>query len=275
LRAKPWGLWLRQVLAILRLEIKKSFVGRRLIAVYLLSLAPVALLTIRLLLPLHDEEVGNPGLGSMIFAVMFQTFTLRFAIFFGCVFIFTNLFRGEVLEKTLHYYLLTPVRREVLVAGKFLSGWVASVVFFGLSVAVSFVLVFAPHGGEFVNKYFTNGPGLKQLAGYVAVTALGCLGYGAVFLVMGLCFRNPIVPAGVVLGWEWINFLLPPLLQKISVVHYLQSICPVAVPPGPLAVLVEPTSPWISVPGLLGLTVLVILVAGIQVGRLQITYGAD
>ena len=26
--------------------------------------------------------------------------------------IFSNLFRGEMLEKTLHYYFLTPIRRE-------------------------------------------------------------------------------------------------------------------------------------------------------------------
>ena len=36
--------------------------------------------------------------------------------------IFSNLFRGEMLEKTLHYYYLTPLRRELLVAGKYLGG---------------------------------------------------------------------------------------------------------------------------------------------------------
>jgi hypothetical protein len=33
-------------------------------------------------------------------------------------------------------------------------------------------------------------------------------------LIVGLFFRNPIIPALMLYGWEWINFLLPPLLKK-------------------------------------------------------------
>jgi len=47
---------------------------------------------------------------SVIFAGVFQFFYLRLAIFFGCVGVFTNLFRGEMLDKSLHFYLLTPVQ---------------------------------------------------------------------------------------------------------------------------------------------------------------------
>ena len=62
------------------------------------------------------------GQDIQIFAGIFQFFYLRIAIFFGCVGIFSNLFRGEMMDKSLHYYMLAPVRREVLVDGKFLSG---------------------------------------------------------------------------------------------------------------------------------------------------------
>ena len=57
-------------------------------------------------------------------------------MFFGCVGIFTNLFRGEMLDKSLHFYLLTPVRREILLAGKYLAGLLATVVIFTASVAL-------------------------------------------------------------------------------------------------------------------------------------------
>jgi hypothetical protein len=50
-----------------------------------------------------------------------------------------------------------------------------------------------------------------------------------------------MIPAAAILGWEWINFLLPPALKKISVIHYLQSLCPVPVPHGPFALPAEPT----------------------------------
>ena len=34
----------------------------------------------------------------------------------------TRLIRGEMMERSLHYYLLAPVRREMLLLGKFIAG---------------------------------------------------------------------------------------------------------------------------------------------------------
>ena len=59
--------------------------------------------------------------------------------------------------------------------------------------------------------------------------------------------------------------LLPPLLKKISVIHYLNSLVPVPLSEGPLAVVVEPTPAWISVPGLLIVTALVLFLAGTRI----------
>ena len=52
-------------------------------------------------------------LNLLVFATIFRFYFLRLAVFFGCVAIFTNLVRGEMLDKSLHFYLLTPVRREI------------------------------------------------------------------------------------------------------------------------------------------------------------------
>ena len=57
-------------------------------------------------------------------------------MYFGCVGIFTYLFRGEVVERTLHYYFLSPVRREVLMAGKYFAGLITAVFFFCGSIAL-------------------------------------------------------------------------------------------------------------------------------------------
>ena len=79
------------------------------------------------------------GEDSIIFAAMFLFYYLRAGIFFGCMGIFSNLFRGEMLEKTLHYYFLTPLRRELLVAGKYLAGLIVALALFGCSVALAFL----------------------------------------------------------------------------------------------------------------------------------------
>src|ERR1700727_1565805 len=127
----------RQIAGVLRLELKKTFLSRRGWWIYFLAAGPVALTLIHWLFELRGRAHGSHSLGddSIAFAALFQFFYLRGAIFFGCVGIFCNLFRGEMLEKTLHYYYLTPVRRELLVAGKYLAGVTVAVIVFVTSAA--------------------------------------------------------------------------------------------------------------------------------------------
>ena len=114
-----------------------------------------------------------------------------------------------------------------------------------------------------------------MFAAYLTITILACIGYGAFFLVIGLFVRNPIIPALLLYGWEWINFLLPPLLKKISVIHYLNSLVPVPISEGPFAVVAEPTPAWIAIPGLVIVTALVLILAGTRIRRMEIRYGSE
>jgi ABC-type transport system involved in multi-copper enzyme maturation permease subunit len=186
-----------------------------------------------------------------------------------------NLFRGEVVDRSLHYYFLAPVRREVLVVGKYLSGLIATIVLFSITTVGSMlILYFWLYPSESAD-YFFDGAGAGQMLAYLGVTILACIGYGAVFLIVGLRFRNPIIPGLLLYGWEWINFLLPPLLKKISVIHYLQSLVPVRMSEGPFAVLVEPTPAWISVPSLIIFTGLILFLASLHIRRMEISYAGD
>ena len=276
LRSLPWGLWWTQVRAILRLEWKKNFFSRRSWWIYLAVLAPVILTASHSVVAIYRGD-ANHGLAqdSKIFASVFQFGYLRMFLFFGCAILFTNLFRGEVLNRTLHYYFLAPVRREVLAAGKYLSGLIAATVLYTASVALAYITMFMHFGPQF-EEFFYDGPGMAHLASYAGVTVLACIGYGAVFTVMGLLFRNPMIPAAVVMVWEAINTFLPPLLKKISVIFYLKSLCPVDVPiRGPMAFLVQEADPvpaWLAVTGLLLLAALAVGYAGYRARRIEISY---
>lgn len=94
-------------------------------------------------------------------------------------------------------------------------------------------------------------------------------------MVIGLIFRIPIIPALIVYGWEWINFLLPPVLKKISIIHYLHSLVPVPVNEGPLAIIGEPTPAWIAIAGMLIVTAVVLTLASLQIRRMEIKYGSE
>ncbi|HXI39686.1 MAG TPA: hypothetical protein VNH83_06890 [Bryobacteraceae bacterium] len=274
-----WNLWRDQVSAILRLEIRKNFLARRGLWIYLLAAAPAILLWAHALLNLRDGRKCDLGRDSLIFAAVFQFFYLRLAIFFGCVGVFMNLFRGEMIEKSLHYYLLAPVRREVLLAGKYLAGVMTTSIIFCTATALSLAAILVHPPRQVAEQYLFSGGGVGHMLAYTGTAALACVGYGGVFLAMGFLFRNPVIPAALVLLWESMNPFLPATLKKISVIFYLQSLCPLPVPAQGdfafLAVLAEPTPAYLAVPGLLLLTAAGLFVAARQARKLEINYGAE
>ena len=270
-----WSLWTRQILAIMRLEIRKNFLSRRALLLYLIAGSPLGLLSLFALFRMPTDDAGSFSQLSTAYAAIYGGLILRTLIFFGCAWVFMNLFRGEVVDRSLHYYFLAPVRREVLVVGKYLSGLLATVLLFSITTVGSMlILYFSLYPSESA-RYFFEGAGAAQMLAYLGVTILACIGYGAVFLLVGLRFRNPIIPGLLLYGWEWINFLLPPLLKKLSVIHYLQSLVPVPMSEGPFAVLVEPTPAWIAVPSLLLFTGVVLFLASLYIRRMEISYAGD
>ena len=195
-------LWLIQILAVLRLEMRKTFFAKRGLWIYLLALAPLAIFASHSVHMINRGRLCDFADDTNIFATAFQIFHMRLAIFFGCLGIFMNLFRGEVLDKSLHFYFLAPIRREVLLAGKYLAGLLAAVVIFTLSTVAQMTALYAHFPWRLIQNYLEVGNGWSHVAAYIGVTALACIGYGSVFLAAGALFRNPIIPAATVLVWE-------------------------------------------------------------------------
>ncbi|MBP7586472.1 MAG: hypothetical protein KBA72_00870 [Thermoanaerobaculia bacterium] len=268
--------WLRQVRAMLGLELRKTFLRPRALPVVLVAFLPVILLALRMLATrlqaIPAEAVGDV---AQTYGVIFQLFFVRLVVFFGCFGIFTYLIRGEMLERSLHFYFLAPLRRDVFVVGKYLAGVVAGSALFGTSVLLQIGLCFLTGATPGGRAYLLSGPGAGQAMAYLGVTVLAVIGYGAVFLALGMLVKNPMIPAALILGWEWINFLLPPALKKLSVIHYLQSLCPVPVPHGPFALPAEPTPAVLALLGLLALAAALLFFASRRARRLEILYSTD
>ena len=273
--APPWSLWARQTLALLRLELGKSLLSRRALLLYLLAALPLMLLALLVVFPPDGEEFKVFPRMHQFFSVLFNGLILGTIVFFGCAWVFMNLFRGEIVDRSLHYYFLSPVRREVLVVGKYLSGLATAILLFGGTTLLSLLLFYFPHFPAESTRFFFEGAGLGRALTYLGIVVLACVGYGAMFLLIGLFFRNPVIPALLLYGWEWLNFLLPPLLKKLSVIHYLHSLDPVPIPDSPFAVLAQPTPAWLSVPGLVIFTLLVLALAGLHIRRMEINYLGD
>ena len=265
-----WSLWSQQALTIMKMELKRYILARRWLGVYAAAFAPVGLLLIAALWLTERLSISD---FSEMYAFLFQTYILRLAIFLSCALVFSQLFRGEILEKTLHFYLLAPVRRELIAVGKYLAGVVALSALFATTTILTNVMIYLPNSSW--SGFFLEGAGISNLVRYVLVTILACVAYGGIFTAAGLLFKNPIVSAFGVGMWEAFYFILPESLQKFTVMHYLQSLLPLVIDRGPFSVMIDPTGAVWSVAILVGIAMGFVWISGKVLCRSQVTYVAD
>src|SRR5262249_35708318 len=101
----------------------------------------------------------------------------------------------------------------------------------------------------------------------------------------GVMFRNPLLPTAAVLVWEALNAILPAALQRLSVIFYLKSLCPVLIlgdisldrrnPLGFIAMNPSPASTLSSFVGLLALSGVALVFSSRQLRRMEIDYDSD
>ena len=269
LDAPGWGLRARQALAIVVVELRKILGGKRMVTVCLLASLPVIVVFL-----IAIEATGALGrvTAQRYFGNIYSVVVLGATVFFGCALVFTQLYRGEILRRSLHFYLLAPVRREVLTVAKYAAGLLAVYALFGgvtvLVYPMFMVIVDLARG--------TGGPEIMETLNYLGITLLGCTAYGAVFLLFGTLFRNPILPVAGLLGWEALNFLLPSGIRVASVSYHLKSLLPV---PGPIeqtfgGMAQSPTAAT-AVLSLLVLSAVAVALACYRVRRMEIRYTDD
>jgi ABC-type transport system involved in multi-copper enzyme maturation permease subunit len=273
---QPWGLWWVQAQRLTRIELRRNLFSWKATWIYCLAFIPTVIIFIHMAVDRHLSFALSED--TNILAGIVQLYYIRLAVFFGCLGIFSRLIRGEMIERSLHFYLLSPVRREVLLLAKFAAGSISAVFLFGSAIVANFALMYAGFGGA-GRDYVFNGPGMGQLEAYLLIIVLACLGYGAVFLLLSMMFRNPTPAAMLVLGWETINPVLPSLLQMISVASYLRHLMPVTVGAEGLFALLtvetEPVSAGAATAGLLALISVVLIYSCIRIRKLEIRYSTE
>ena len=273
---QPWGLWWLQVRRMVRIEVRRNLLCKRAWWVYFLAFVPTFIILIHLLKERHPQFAIAED--TTVLAGIMQFYYIRLGIFFGCLGIFSRLIRGEMIERSLHFYLLSPVRREVLLLAKFAAGAISALALFATATVANFALIylgFGPAGQDYV----FNGAGMGQLEAYLAIVVLACLGYGSVFLLLSMMFRNPTPAALLVFAWEAVNPVMPSLLQKISVASYLRHLMPVTVRGEDifalLTVTTEPVPGWVAALGLLVLIAVVLTYTCYRMRTLEIRYTTE
>ncbi len=251
-------------LAIVRYEWFRTLRQRRLIGLSLLALMPVSIAFLYMTFNDHDSVTITTG----AFAGFYQYLVQRHVVFFGCVWLFMSTYRGEMVDRTLHLVFLTPIRREVQGMGKFVGSLLVAIALFGGTTLFSFIMFYLPFG--------VGAMPMGNLLAYLGITALACLGYGAMFMLLGILFKNPAIPAVLIYAWEWAHFMLPALLKKLSVLHYLKALAPVPVAEtGLFAIVADPVSAGVAVGGLLLFSTVLLAGATYMVRGMEIRYGLE
>jgi ABC-type transport system involved in multi-copper enzyme maturation permease subunit len=262
---------LRAFWGLMRLEWRRQLLTPRVLWPLLLALLPIGVTAAIAWVVMKFGGGKMAGAHNLQeeYANLYHGLIVRVVLFFGSLALFVNLVRGEVEERTFHYLLLTPVRRWAIVAAKYLAAVGTGWLLFVSATAASFVLVNLPEG---LGRAFGE-RGLSQLFAYCGMSALGVVGYGAAFLLLGTLLRSPGYLVAVFFGWEWFEFLLPPLLKQLSVVHYIKGLTPFPISEGPFALLADPMPAWQAVLKVLVYALVAVAIAAWVAGRQDLDYG--
>ena len=108
---RPWSMWGRQIAAILRLELRKNFMGKRAILIYLLAAVPVLLMA-ALSAEISGQQSRNNNIGevNIIFSNLYEGLILRTIIFFGCACLYEPFVASLDRSLTITFFRLGQAR---------------------------------------------------------------------------------------------------------------------------------------------------------------------
>ncbi len=153
-----------------------------------------------------------------LYGTIVALYYVRNAVPLAALFYATALVADEVEEKTITYLFTRPLTRASILVGKF-AAYVATTWSLALpALAVSFVLLTTARGMD----------GLRSALGHLprdlGVVALGFLAYGALFTLLGVALRRPVIPGLLFLFvWEMLANL-PGYLPRFTISAWLRSL---------------------------------------------------
>jgi len=153
-----------------------------------------------------------------LYAQLVLLYYVRNVVPLVALFYATSLVADEVEGKTLTYLLTRPIRRGAILAGK-LAAYLATTLALSLpGVVLSFFILTTERG---LSGASSRVPDLLRDTGTVA---LALVVYGALFTLLGVLLRRPMIPGLLFLfGWELLVYL-PGHVPRLTITAYLRSL---------------------------------------------------
>jgi ABC-2 type transport system permease protein len=223
LRSAPG--YLPSAFRIFDLSIGEMLWSRRTIFMALIVAAPVLIAALLRALDMLGAAIVERTrvAGPVIFGMMIWVMYLRFMVPVLGVFYGTSLIADEVDDKTITYLFTRPIPRGAVLIGKYLA-YLACTVFVVLPSVVIVYLLIVPMRGSLGGSFI-------DLVKDLALLGIGLAVYGAVFAFVGAQFKRPLLVGLIfVFGWEQAALVIPGYLKRFTVMYYLQSLVPHAMP---------------------------------------------
>jgi ABC-2 type transport system permease protein len=203
--------------AVFDLALEGMVWSRRTLLMGILVALPVLVaVAYRVVLASHPAaHLPPPG---DIYAVVVAVYWIRNVLPLAALFFATALVADEVEGRTLTYLLTRPLTREAVFAGKF-AAYLATTLALALpSVVVTYFVLATTRGWGAV------GPSVGDLFRDVGVAALTLVAYGALFGLLGVLLKRPVIPGLLFLyGWE-LMANLPGYLPRFTLTAWLRSL---------------------------------------------------
>jgi len=169
---------------------------------------------------------GNLARVHSVLEVFIRLLYLHFIIFFVANTFGFSVVRQELEEQTLHYLVLQPLPRWIVLLGKFLAYLILSSLICIASLWITYFILALPHAGprKVMADLFGQGR-FVILARESLVLLLGLLVYGALAMLAGSLFKAQLY---MLFLWFWEGALpyLPSTLKFWTLTHYLHSLLP-------------------------------------------------
>jgi ABC-type transport system involved in multi-copper enzyme maturation permease subunit len=203
------------VRAVFDLSLDGMVFSRRslLMALLVAAPAPFAILY-RILSATH----GQPISPSDLYAGLVMVFWIRNVLPLAALFYATSLIADEVEGRTLTYLLTRPLTRSAIFVGKF-AAYLATTFTLAMPAAVvTFFILMTAEGAPPL------GAAAADLVRDLGVMLLTLVAYGALFGLLGVLLKRPVIPGLVFLyGWELL-VNLPGYLPRLTLTAWLRSL---------------------------------------------------
>jgi len=207
----------KAITVIFEITFDQTIKSKKTIFMVMLGFLPVFMtFYYRLAQPTHIVPPQFVLFHTMLFFLLFVSMFI--ALFYG-----TSIIGDEIDNKTITYLFTRPIPKYIIAIGKFLAYIVGVFLILIPPIMISFLIILSD--GEMAGNFSNT---VNTFANQLGVIILALIVYGAIFMFFGSRLRHPVI-AGMLLafGWEKITIIVPGLIRKFSVVHYLISALPV------------------------------------------------